>query len=64
MADRREFLKVLGGTSAGLVALSYGFNAAAQSALREIVIGGQRVNTVDIHAHCVFPSVSELTAGT
>lgn len=64
VANRREFLKVLGGTSAGLVALSYGFNAAAQSARREIVIGGQRVYTVDIHAHCVFPSVSELTAGT
>ncbi|HEY5624039.1 MAG TPA: amidohydrolase family protein, partial [Gammaproteobacteria bacterium] len=64
MANRRDFLRVFGGASAGFVALSYGFNAIAQSPRREIMIGGRRVYTVDIHAHCVIPSVSQLTAGT
>ncbi len=64
MLGRRDFLRVVGSTTAGLVAISYGFNSVAQPARREIMIGGRRVRTVDIHAHCVVPSVSGITAGT
>jgi len=64
MSSRREFLRGLGSTTAGLVAMQYGLNAMAQPARREISIGGRRVNTVDIHAHCVIPEVSDILGGT
>ena len=31
---------------------------------REITLDGRRITTVDIHAHCVFPEVQEVIAGT
>ncbi len=64
MANRREFLRGVGNASAGLVAMTYGLNVVAQPARREIFIGGRRVRTVDIHAHCVIPEVAELLGGT
>ena len=44
--------------------MGYGLNAGAQSARREILLNGRRITTVDIHAHCVFPEVAEVIAGT
>ena len=64
MSNRRDFLRGVGTAGAGLVALGYGLNGLAQPARREISIGGQRVRTVDIHAHCVIPDVAELLGGT
>jgi aminocarboxymuconate-semialdehyde decarboxylase len=60
MADRRKFLKNIAGASAGLCfvncALSRVFAAAGQSGgagkRRGVVVGGRRVRTIDIHAHC------------
>jgi aminocarboxymuconate-semialdehyde decarboxylase len=60
MSDRREFLKGLGG--AGIFFASCGLMRAASSPLqavapalkrREVMIGGRRVRTIDVHAHCV-----------
>ena len=64
MPNRRDFLKTIGGTAAGAFAMTRLGDALAQSPRREISIGGQRATTVDIHAHCVFPEVADLTAGT
>jgi aminocarboxymuconate-semialdehyde decarboxylase len=38
--------------------------AFAQSARKLVAIRGRRVPVVDVHAHCVFPEVGELLAGT
>ncbi len=64
MANRREFLRSAGNATAGLVAMTYGLNVVAQSARREISIGGRRARTVDIHAHCVVPKVADILGGT
>jgi len=64
MTNRRDFLMGVSNTTAGLVAISYGLNAFAQPARREIFIGGQRARTVDIHAHCVAPAVAGILGGT
>ena len=64
MSNRRDFLRGVGTAGAGLVALGYGLNGLAQPARREISIGGQRVRTGDIHAHCVIPEVAELLGST
>ncbi|HEY8520189.1 MAG TPA: amidohydrolase family protein [Gammaproteobacteria bacterium] len=45
------------GASLGLGAAPF---AAAQGARKEVRVGGRRVRVVDVHAHCVFPRVSEL----
>jgi len=44
--------------------MSYGLGTGAQSSRREIVLDGRRITTVDIHAHCVFPEVADVVAGT
>jgi len=64
MSNRRDFLRGVGTAGAGLAALGYGLNGFAQPARREISIGGQRVRTVDIHAHCVITEVADLLGGT
>jgi aminocarboxymuconate-semialdehyde decarboxylase len=38
--------------------------AAAQTARREVTVGGRRVRTVDLHCHCVVPQVLDLVQGT
>ena len=64
MPNRRQFLRTVGGTTAGLVAMGFGLNSFSQAPRREIFIGGRRVETVDIHAHAVVPEVSSLLGGT
>ncbi|HEY5624390.1 MAG TPA: amidohydrolase family protein [Gammaproteobacteria bacterium] len=64
MANRREFLKSIGTAAGGAFLLGQGLTAGAQSARREVTINGRRVTTVDIHAHCVFPEVRAIVAGT
>ena len=44
--------------------MGYGLNTGAQSARREIMLNGRRITTVDVHAHCVFPEVAEVIAGS
>jgi len=64
MPNRRDFLRTVGGATAGAFAMTRLGGALAQSPRREISIGGRRATTVDIHAHCVFPEAAELLAGT
>ncbi len=64
MPNRRDFLKVMGNTTAGMYLLGHGLDAAAQGGRKQIVVGGNEIKTVDIHAHCVFNEVADLIAGT
>jgi predicted TIM-barrel fold metal-dependent hydrolase len=66
MTTRRHFLK--GGSAAvatGIVFCSCGLlhSARAQSPARQklpVMVGGKRVKTIDVHAHCVIPDASKL----
>ena len=64
MANRREFPKNIGAAAGGAWLMGHGLDAGAQSARSEITINGRRITTVDIHAHAVFPELSEVIAGT
>src|SRR5258706_3729955 len=64
--DRRAFLKEVAG-AAGVVFVGCGVaDAAAQPAQRAgatrrpVVVKGQRIKPVDIHAHCAVPRANEL----
>lgn len=62
--SRRQFLKSAGSAAIGIAALCEWPIAHAQTARKEIIIGGQRITVVDIHAHCVFPELQRVIAGT
>jgi aminocarboxymuconate-semialdehyde decarboxylase len=64
MPNRRDFLRAIGSTGAGAYLLGHGLNANAQSGGKQVVIGGQEIKIVDIHAHCVFREVADVIAGT
>jgi predicted TIM-barrel fold metal-dependent hydrolase len=66
MRSRREFLTAAGGLAAGIVCVSCGMPhaARAQTRRREISIGGRRVTTIDVHAHCVVTEVLDVVKGT
>ena len=73
MRDRRAFLKQFAGATAGMFAARTGFAAAgftpvqigaAPGRRREVVIGGRRVKTVDIHAHTFVPEVWDVVKDT
>jgi aminocarboxymuconate-semialdehyde decarboxylase len=63
MSTRREFLQTAG-AAAGLVFVGCDLVAArparAQARRREVVVGGKRVKTVDVHAHCAVPEALAL----
>jgi len=64
MTNRREFFREAAG-AAGIVFTGCGLsNAAPQSAnaarRRQVVVGGRRVRTIDIHAHCAVPEAAAL----
>lgn len=68
MPSRREFLKEVAGAAAGVYFVGCGMAASAAGFLqsgsagtrREISVGGRRVRTVDIHAHCYVHDVYTL----
>ena len=64
MLNRRDFLRTVGSTTTGAFIMTRLGDALAQASRREVFVGGQRATTVDIHAHCVFPEVSDLLTGT
>ena len=64
MPNRREFLSTISRTAGVALLAGYGLNSRAQSARRQIMLNGRRIRTVDIHAHCIFPEVAEVIAGT
>ena len=66
MSNRREFLKRVGSSAAGLViggsGVVEGFwpftgQGSRAPARRQAMLGGRRIRVVDIHAHCVVPEV-------
>ena len=63
LPNRRDFLRTAG-TAAGMLMLGGAASSLAQTARREATLGGRRIRTVDIHAHCVFPEAADLIAGT
>ena len=56
MANRRQFLRA---TGAALSVAAFGAHAQPTPARKEIRIGDRRVKVVDVHAHCVFPEVTQ-----
>lgn len=68
MINRRKFIEELTGSAAGLFIFSCGQSGFAQAALqsiakkerRKITVGGKRVLTVDVHAHCYSMDVWKL----
>jgi predicted TIM-barrel fold metal-dependent hydrolase len=62
MPHRRGFLKAVAG-AAGIVAASCSLLDAQQTGERRrrtLTLGGRRVKTVDVHAHCVVPEALAL----
>ena len=64
MSNRREFLKNAGAAAAGVVFTGCSLlNAEQQSAAprrRLVSVGGQRVKTIDVHAHCAVSAAAKL----
>ena len=68
MLTRREFFQDVAGAMAGIVFVGCGLvdAAAAQTQSgsaaprRQVVVGGRRVKTVDVHAHCAVPEAMAL----
>jgi aminocarboxymuconate-semialdehyde decarboxylase len=73
MRNRREFITTATGAAVGMIAGGAGL-LDARAALRqvnakpgtrrEVTIGGRRVKTVDLHAHCFVPDVMGVVKGT
>ena len=73
MPNRRAFLENVAGATAGMFIggrglVEAGFRSfqigAPPGNRREVFIGGRRVKTVDIHAHCFVPEVWDLVKDT
>ena len=64
MSTRREFLGTTAGALAGIAFVGCDLIAAApaqaQAPRREVMVGGKRVKTVDVHAHCQVPEALAL----
>jgi aminocarboxymuconate-semialdehyde decarboxylase len=64
MSTRREFLTDAAGAVAGIAFVGCGLLSAAparaQARRREVMVGGRRVKTVDVHAHCAVPEALAL----
>jgi len=62
MQNRRQFFRNM----AGLVCVACGMrHAFAQPwQRREVSVGGRRIKTIDMHAHCAVPEVLDLVKGT
>ena len=73
MPNRRDFLKNAAGAAAGMVVGGHGLGEAGLRSLqigapqgkrREVFLGGRRITTVDVHAHCFVPEVWDLVKDT
>jgi aminocarboxymuconate-semialdehyde decarboxylase len=68
MPNRREFIRDLSGAAAGAVVAGSGLAEAAARAVqaraagerRQVVVGGRRVKTIDVHTHCYVRAVVPL----
>ena len=63
MTSRRDFLQAAGAVTAAWAGLGIPPWARAQNLHKDIRIGGRKIKVVDIHAHCVFPEVTERVRG-
>ena len=68
MLNRRAFLRYAAAASAGVVCVGCGirhaFGQASGPTRREVIIGGRRVRTVDVHVHCAVPAVLDVVKST
>ena len=71
MPNRRDFVKKAASATAGVLLGSSPLDAAIRSLQtgtapkrRTVSVGGRRVRTVDVHAHCVIPEVLEVVKGS
>src|SRR5712664_3045963 len=68
MTTRREFLGTTAGALAGIAFVGCDLLAApparAQARRREVMVGGRRVKTVDVHAHCAVAEAMALMGMT
>ena len=64
MSSRRNFLRAVGGVTAGLAAGVLTMKPAFAQGRKEVRIGGRRVKTVDIHAHAAIREVEDVIRGT
>jgi aminocarboxymuconate-semialdehyde decarboxylase len=68
MPSRRTFVRNAAGATAGVLFADRRFGPTAAAGLqsgqpprrREVVVGGRRVKTIDMHAHCVVAGAAEL----
>jgi hypothetical protein len=64
MTTRRSFLRGGASAAASVLFCSCGLlhNANAQASRQKlrVMVGGKRVRTIDVHAHCVIPEASKL----
>ncbi|HTD91537.1 MAG TPA: twin-arginine translocation signal domain-containing protein, partial [Burkholderiales bacterium] len=65
MTTRRDFMQQAAGAAAGVLFTTCGLLDAAQAQntvrRRQVMVGGKRVKTIDVHAHCVIPEAMTLT---
>ena len=62
MSNRRQFLKDAA-TAAGVVFTSCGLldrRMQAQAKRRQVSVGGKRIRTIDVHAHCVISEAQKM----
>ena len=76
MPTRRHFIGRTASAMAGMALVGTGVRGATgrpsgapaqpagATARRQVVVGGRRVRTVDVHAHCEIPGVRELLGGS
>lgn len=62
MISRRGFLRHAAAMS--VVCVTCGMRHAVAQKRREVMVGGRRVRTVDVHAHCAVPDVLDVVKGT
>jgi len=66
MLNRRTFCRQAAASLAGALVAGSGVGAAAglqaggAGRRRQVTVGGRRVKTIDVHAHCVVPGIMEM----
>jgi aminocarboxymuconate-semialdehyde decarboxylase len=67
MSNRREFIAKAAGAAAGIAFTGCGLSnlsgapqQASASRRRLVSVGGRRIKTIDIHAHCAVPEAAKL----
>ena len=71
MLTRRHFIRDTASTMAGMVVVGGGVGGATTTGVqpastgerRQVVVGGRRVKTVDVHSHCEIPGIREMMGG-